>query len=61
MTPEQALELLGQATQPQLAGQITRQGYAQIEQALAVLGAVVKERAEAEARQAGAKVSEAGP
>lgn len=37
MTPDQAITTLSEATQPQAAGRITREGYAQIEQALAVV------------------------
>lgn len=37
MTPEQAIEILSNATQPQAAGRIDRDGYATIDRALAVL------------------------
>lgn len=43
MSPREALVLLNQATQPSLVGRIDRAGYVQIETALAVLEAVVKE------------------
>lgn len=34
MTPEKVYQILNAATQPQTAGQITREGYVQIQQAL---------------------------
>jgi hypothetical protein len=37
MTKEQALQILAEATQPQNIAKITREGYAQIEQALQVI------------------------
>jgi len=36
MTPDQAIQILAQATQPQMIGQITREGYVQIQHALDV-------------------------
>jgi hypothetical protein len=37
VNPEESLQVLAQATEPQAAGQISRAGYAAIEQALAVI------------------------
>jgi hypothetical protein len=39
MTIEQAIDIISAATEPQAAGRITRHGYAQIEQAIAVIKA----------------------
>lgn len=41
MTPKQALQVLAQATEPQMIGQITRDGFVQINQALVVLNQLV--------------------
>lgn len=41
MTTAEALKILGEATQPHLAGKISRAGYAQIEQALQVIAAAL--------------------
>lgn len=46
MSPEQAIEVLSNATQPQAAGRIDRNGYVAIEQALAVLSEFVKSKSE---------------
>lgn len=46
MTPEQALQILSDALQPNMAGQITRQGYLAIEQAIQILAAVIKPQTE---------------
>jgi len=43
MTPEDAIKLLAQATQPQMVGQITREGYVQIQHALDVLAKMCEE------------------
>lgn len=47
MTPEQSYQVLSEATQPQAAGRITREGYVQIQQALEVYAGVIRELAEA--------------
>lgn len=58
MTPEDALSILNQATQPQVVGQVTREGYVKIAEALAVLGEVVKQ---AQAGQTGLDGPKTGP
>lgn len=45
MTDEKALQILKEATEPQVQGRITRNGYAQIEAALAYLEARLAEKA----------------
>lgn len=42
MNPLQAIQILSDATEPQNAGKISRQGYVAVEQALAVLSSLVK-------------------
>jgi hypothetical protein len=41
MTPEQALQILREATEPAVAGKITRAGYVTIDMALQVIGELV--------------------
>jgi hypothetical protein len=41
MTPSQALQILSDATEPQAAGKISRQGYLSIQKALEVLAALL--------------------
>jgi len=43
MTPEQALQLLSSALEPQNIGQISRQGFIAIQQAIEVLAAAIKQ------------------
>jgi hypothetical protein len=42
MTPQAALEVLSQATEPQAAGKINREGYVVIQQAIQVLDDLIK-------------------
>lgn len=42
LTPEQALQILSDALQPAMQGQITRQGYIAIEQAIKTLADAIK-------------------
>lgn len=42
MTPEQALEILSNATQPQAAGRLDRAAYCAVEQAILVLREAIK-------------------
>lgn len=55
MNAKEALDLLAQATQPQMAGQINREGYCRIQQALETLAKLV----EAPAPEAGQTPAEA--
>jgi hypothetical protein len=41
ITPHQALQILSDATEPQAAGKISRQGYLSIQKALEVLAALI--------------------
>lgn len=41
MTPEQALQLLSDATEPSTQGKISRQGYIAIQQAIEVLAKLI--------------------
>jgi uncharacterized membrane protein YgcG len=43
MTPEQALQILSDALQPNMADKITRAGYLAIEQAIQTLAAEIKQ------------------
>lgn len=42
MTPDQALQILSDATEPSTQGKISRQGYIAIQQAIEVLSAAIK-------------------
>lgn len=42
MTPEQALQILSDALQPSMAGQITRAGYIAIDRAIQTLAEAIK-------------------
>jgi hypothetical protein len=42
MTPQQALQLLSSALEPQAQGQISRQGFIAIQQAIETLAEVIK-------------------
>lgn len=42
MTTEQALQIISDALQPQMQGQITRAGYIAIEEAIKTIAAVIK-------------------
>lgn len=57
MTPKQALDVLSQATDPRVVGKMTRGDYCACEQALAVLGAMVKEAEEQKEKDDGKKAS----
>ena len=46
MTPEQALQILSDALQPNMADKITRAGYLAIEQAIQTLATVIKPQPE---------------
>jgi len=48
MTPEQALQILSDALQPQMQGQITRAGYQAIDRAIEVLAEAIKKPEPAE-------------
>jgi hypothetical protein len=41
MTPEQALQIVSDALQPNMAGKISRSGYVAIEQAISVLAQAI--------------------
>jgi hypothetical protein len=43
LTPEQALQILSDALQPNVANKITRSGYITIEEALRVLAEAIKQ------------------
>jgi hypothetical protein len=42
MTPQEALQILSDALQPSMHGQITRAGYLHIEQAIQTLASAIK-------------------
>jgi hypothetical protein len=42
MTPEQALQIVSDALQPNMAGKVTRAGYVAIEEAIQILTKVVQ-------------------
>lgn len=46
LTPEQAIQILSDALQPQMQGQITRQGYIAIEQAIQIIAAAIKQESD---------------
>jgi hypothetical protein len=46
MTPSQALQILSDATEPQAAGKISRQGYLSIQKALEVIAAIIPKEEE---------------
>jgi len=46
MTPEQALQLLSSALEPQNIGQISRQGFIAIQKALEVIAALIPKEEE---------------
>ena len=46
MTPQQALQILSDATEPQAAGKISRQGYLSIQKALETIAALIPKEEE---------------
>ena len=48
MTPQQALQILSDATEPATQGKISRQGYISIQQALEVIAKLIPQEASPE-------------